>query len=123
METGELDQGQEFVRLRPFSARSLSRGGFRSAAYPCPVRGDYRAGRGADLEHDEADRAAGNTIGCPLLALWGGVGIANETGGPLKIWQQWAPQATGKPIDSGHFLTEENTDATATALVDFFSAK
>ena len=64
---------------------------------------DYRAGRGADLEHDEADRAAGNTIGCPLLALWGGVGIANETGGPLKIWQQWAPQATGKPIDSRPF--------------------
>lgn len=83
---------------------------------------DYRAGYGADLANDEADRAAGNTIACPLLALWGGVGIANETGGPLKIWRQWAPQAQGHPIDSGHFLTEENPDATVKALLEFFTA-
>jgi haloacetate dehalogenase len=83
---------------------------------------DYRAGYGADLANDEADRAAGKTIACPLLALWGGVGIANETGGPLKIWRQWAPQAVGQPVDSGHFLTEENPDVTARALLDFFSA-
>ncbi len=83
---------------------------------------DYRAGVCADRVNDEADRAAGKTIACPLLALWGGVGIANETGGPLKIWKQWAPLATGKPIDSGHFLTEENPHATATALLDFFRA-
>jgi len=82
---------------------------------------DYRAGFGADLANDEADRAAGNTIACPLLALWGGGGIANETGGPLKIWRQWAPQARGQMIDSGHFLTEENPQATAMALLDFFT--
>ena len=81
---------------------------------------DYRAGYGADLANDEADRAKDHTIACPMLALWGGVGIANETGGPLKIWRQWAPQATGQPIDSGHFLTEENPDATGKAMLDFF---
>jgi haloacetate dehalogenase len=81
---------------------------------------DYRAGYGADRANDEADRAKGHTIACPMLALWGGVGIANETGGPLKIWRQWAPQATGQPIDSGHFLTEENPDATGKAMLDFF---
>src|SRR6202521_2772694 len=69
---------------------------------------DYRAGYGADLANDEADRAAGRTIACPLLALWGSDGIANETDRPLAIWKEWAPRATGKPIDSGHFLTEEN---------------
>src|SRR5450631_4871825 len=83
---------------------------------------DYRAGYGADLANDEADRAAGRTIACPLLALWGGVGIANETAGPLNIWRQWAPQAIGQPIDSGHFLTEENPDATVKALLEFFGA-
>ena len=50
------------------------------------------------------------------------VGIANETGGPLKIWRQWAPQASGQAVDSGHFLTEENPDATAEALLDFMAA-
>ena len=28
----------------------------------------------------------------------GGVGIANETGGPLEIWKRWTPGATGKPL-------------------------
>src|SRR5512132_3953991 len=31
---------------------------------------DYRAGLGIDRQHDEADRAAGRRIGCPLLYLW-----------------------------------------------------
>ena len=30
---------------------------------------DYRAGLGIDREHDDADRAAGRRIGCPLLFL------------------------------------------------------
>ena len=83
---------------------------------------DYRAGYGADLANDEADRAAGKTITCPFLALWGGAGIANETGGPLAIWKEWAPQAVGQPIDFGHFLAEENPDATAEALLEFMTA-
>jgi haloacetate dehalogenase len=110
--------------LSAFDLRALDH--YR-AAFSDPVRihahcEDYRAGRYADLSNDEADRAAGNTIGCPLLALWGSTGIPNETGGPLAIWRAWAPQASGKPIDSGHFLAEENPHATAAALLDFFTA-
>ena len=33
---------------------------------------DYRAAASIDLEHDQADRAAGVKISCPLLVLWGG---------------------------------------------------
>ncbi len=83
---------------------------------------DYRAGQAADFTNDEADRKAGKTIACPFLALWGARGIPNETGGPLPLWRKWAPQAVGTPIDSGHFLTEENPNDTARALADFFSA-
>lgn len=82
---------------------------------------DYRAGFSVDLANDEADRAAGNTIACPLLALWGSAGFPSETSGPLDIWRQWAPQAEGQPVDSGHFLPEENPNATAAALLGFFS--
>ena len=39
--------------------------------------------------------------------------------GPVDVFN---PQAIGKPIDSGHFLAEENPHATATALLDFFTA-
>jgi haloacetate dehalogenase len=81
---------------------------------------DYGAGQAADFTNDEADHQTGKTIQCPMLALWGSAGIPNETGGSLEIWRRWAPQATGQPIDSGHFLTEENPSATTRALVEFF---
>ena len=110
--------------LSAFDPRALDH--YR-AAFSDPLRihahcEDYRAGRYADFTNDEADRKAGKTIDCPLLALWGGVGIASETGGPLEIWKKWTPGAAGKAIDSGHFLTEENPDATAAAMLEFLAA-
>jgi haloacetate dehalogenase len=84
---------------------------------------DYRAGRTTDLAHDEADRAAGNKIACPLLAIWGAAGIPSETHSPLDTWREWAADVRGFPIDSGHFLCEENPAATAKALMDFFATR
>lgn len=81
---------------------------------------DYRAGRTTDLAHDEADRAAGRKIDCPLLALWGAAGIPSETKSPLDTWRQWADDVRGFAIDCGHYLPEENPAATAKALVEFF---
>jgi haloacetate dehalogenase len=83
---------------------------------------DYRAGYTSDLAADEADAAAGKKITCPLLALWGAAGIPSETSGPLGIWREWATQVSGKAVDSGHFVAEENPDATAAALIEFFRA-
>jgi haloacetate dehalogenase len=82
---------------------------------------DYRAGRTTDLVHDEADRAAGKKIDCPLLALWGASGIPSETKSPLDTWREWANHVRGFAIDCGHYLPEENPDATAKALLEFFS--
>ena len=82
---------------------------------------DYRAGQTSDLAADEQDRAAGNKIACPMLALWGAAGIPSETADPLKIWREWAQSVEGKSIDSGHFLAEENPRATAAALLEFFA--
>jgi len=82
---------------------------------------DYRAGQTSDLAADEHDRAQAKKIACPMLALWGSAGIPSETPGPLKIWREWAQSVDGKPIDSGHFLAEENPQATAAALLAFFA--
>jgi len=108
--------------LSAFDPRALAH--YR-AAFSDPLRihahcEDYRAGRDQDFANDEADRAAGRKIACPMLALWGLAGIPSETGGPLPIWQQWADHVQGAAIDSGHFLTEENPTDTARALADFF---
>jgi haloacetate dehalogenase len=82
---------------------------------------DYRAGAYADFEHDKADRDAGRKIPVPMLALWGGAGIAASGATPLDVWDSWANNVRGGPIDAGHFLAEENPQATADAMVKFFS--
>ena len=56
----------------------------------------------------------------PLLALWGGAGIASSASSPLDTWRRWATNVSGHAIDSGHFLAEENPQATAEALLKFF---
>jgi haloacetate dehalogenase len=82
---------------------------------------DYRAGHTSDLALDEADRAAAKKIACPLLVLWGDCGIPSETASPLDTWREWAKDVRGFPIDSGHYLAEENPQATAQALIEFFT--
>jgi haloacetate dehalogenase len=82
---------------------------------------DYRAGRTTDLKNDEADRAKGNRITCPMLALWGTTGIPSQAeADPLATWREWANDVRGFAIESGHFLPEENPAATAKALIEFF---
>lgn len=86
---------------------------------------EYRAAAGLDREHDRADLAAGRKIACPLLALWSASGgLASwyeDEGGPLALWDRWADEVTGRPIDGGHFFPEEHPEATAEALSDFFA--
>jgi haloacetate dehalogenase len=81
---------------------------------------DYRAGLGVDREHDEADRAAGRRLGCPLLVLWSTRDDMEELyGDPREIWRAWADDVRGFGIDSGHHVGEDNPEALARALVEF----
>jgi haloacetate dehalogenase len=57
-----------------------------------------------------------------MLALGGYAGIASAAATPLDTWKKWATNVAGAAVDSGHFLTEENPDATAKALREFFLA-
>jgi haloacetate dehalogenase len=82
---------------------------------------DYRAGAFYDLAADEADRDAGRRIACPTAVFWGETGIPSKTAGTLEIWKAWVSgDVTGHAVDSGHFLPEENPDATAAALLAHF---
>lgn len=86
---------------------------------------DYRAGATIDRSHDEESLAAGRRIECPTLALWGASGIPAdaEKGGrgasPLDVWSRWCTRLEGAPIDSGHFIPEENPSALLDRLVPF----
>lgn len=85
---------------------------------------EYRAAAGVDRAHDEADRAQGRRIECPLLALWsktGGLATWYEDeGGPLGIWRGWAERVEGGPVRGGHFFPEEYPEETAASLRRFF---
>jgi haloacetate dehalogenase len=84
---------------------------------------DYRAGATLDVDADAADLAAGNRILCPTLILWGAAGIPAASSAPLDVWRStFAPQATGNPVDSGHFLPEEAPEETLQALQPFLAA-
>ena len=81
---------------------------------------DYRAGATVDFAEDEADRAAGRRIACPVLALWGGHSfVAGERFDPMAIWRAWATDVSGGAIEGGHFLPEEAPDAVLTRLLPF----
>ena len=88
----------------------------------CVLRQSSAIAISPDFEIDRKDHDAGNKITIPMLALWGDAGIASSAATPLDTWSNWATNVSGAPVDSGHFLTEENPDATAKALRAFFLA-
>jgi haloacetate dehalogenase len=81
---------------------------------------DYRAGQSTDVAIDDADKKAGKKITCPMLAIWGATGLPSGNS-PLDVWKQWATDVRGFAIESGHFLCEENPQATSKALLEFFA--
>jgi haloacetate dehalogenase len=78
---------------------------------------DYRASATIDLEHDRASRAAGEKIACDLLVLWGERGVVGRLYDPLALWRaQCSAAVSGRSLDAGHFLAEEQPDDTAAQL-------
>ncbi|MFE2958298.1 alpha/beta fold hydrolase [Nocardia tengchongensis] len=78
-----------------------------SRAAVASIVADCRASATIDLEHDRADRAAGNTLGMPVTVLqqdWGeflGFDAA-------ALWSAWAPDLDHRTVGCGHFMAEES---------------
>ena len=68
---------------------------------------DYRAGATYDRVLDEADRAAGRRIACPLLVLWSARDALPRWFDVLDTWRRWAGDVRGRAVDCGHYLAEE----------------
>ncbi|MFE1594103.1 alpha/beta fold hydrolase [Nocardia sp. NPDC058705] len=100
------------------------------AAIPAPVRAayldacraavpsivaDYRASATIDVDHDRADRAAGNRLSMPVTVLqqdWGAA-LGFEA---AALWSSWAPNLDHRTVDAGHFMAEEEPGVVAAAL-------
>lgn len=82
---------------------------------------DARASFTVDHEHDLADRH--KQIACPTLVLWGARGVMEQCFDVMDVWRTKASQLTGKALDAGHYLAEEQPEATASELMRFFTSK
>ena len=83
---------------------------------------DYRAAASIDLEHDRASRAAGRRIACDLHVLWGARGVIARLFEPLADWRAACDgRVGGRALDAGHFIPEEQPEATAAELAGFFA--
>jgi haloacetate dehalogenase len=96
-----------------------------SAAFrdPAVVHGmceDYRAGLRVDRADEEADRAAGRKIRCPMLLLASTDDDLDIHGDPKAIWRPWtAGELHSRPIHSGHHQAEGSPDELARMLLEF----
>jgi len=84
---------------------------------------DYRSEHRVDLLLDQNDRAAGARIECPVQVLWATSGSLAELADPLSVWEPWCAHLVGGPIESGHFIPEENPAALIDKVVPFLLAK
>ncbi|MER5701918.1 alpha/beta hydrolase [Micromonospora sp. NPDC002296] len=83
---------------------------------------DYRAGLGPDRAADDADRAAGRRIACPVLFCWSERDdMVDLYGDPVAIWRDWADDVRGASIDSGHHMAEEAPEQLAATLAAFLA--
>jgi haloacetate dehalogenase len=94
---------------------------FSDPATIAGVCADFRSALGIDLIHDDETWATGQKVDCPVLVLWGTQGLVGPGYDPLPIWQQYAPQATGEPMPTGHFVPEEAPDLVTAALRNFLN--
>jgi haloacetate dehalogenase len=86
---------------------------------------DYRASAGIDLQHDRASRTAGERIACDTLVMWGERGVVHRLFDPVALWQaQCSATVSAKLCEgAGHFIPEEQPEATAETLKAFFEAR
>jgi len=83
---------------------------------------DYRAAATIDLQHDEADRAAGRVVRQPLLVGWGTLGYVGTAFDVPDVWADYADDVRPAAIDADHYVAEENPEATLKALTSFWAS-
>ncbi|GAA2258376.1 alpha/beta hydrolase [Actinomadura luteofluorescens] len=84
------------------------------AAVPSIVA-DYRASAGVDVDHDKADRAAGNRLRMPVTVLqqdWGAA-LGYDA---VALWGAWAADLQHETVTCGHFMAEEAPAEVAKSL-------
>jgi pimeloyl-ACP methyl ester carboxylesterase len=83
---------------------------------------DYRASSTLDLEEAREDLRRGRRIQCPLLVLWGKLGVIEKCFDAVREWQDVAARTDlvqGYSVPSGHYIPEQVPDDTVSAITKF----
>jgi haloacetate dehalogenase len=81
---------------------------------------EYRASAGIDVEHDQADRDAGNRLRMPVAVLqqdWGAA-LGYDA---AELWEPWAADLRHSTVGCGHFMAEEAPAEIAGAFRELLS--
>ena len=78
---------------------------------------DYRASAGIDVDHEQADRAAGSQLRMPVTVLQQDWGAALGFDA-AALWSTWAPNLRHTTVTYGHFMAEEAPADIAKAVHD-----
>ncbi|MDX6292215.1 MAG: haloacetate dehalogenase [Kribbellaceae bacterium] len=81
---------------------------------------DYRASAGIDVDHDQADRAAGNQLRMPVTVLQQDWGAALGFDA-AALWSTWALDLRHTTVTCGHFMAEEAPADIAKTLRDLLT--
>lgn len=114
--------GRRHAGLAPFDPRALA-DYQRCVALPGSARAiceDYRASAGIDLEHDRADRVAGHRLDVDLKVLWGAHGTVGQCFDVLALWREAATRVSGRALDCGHYIAEEQPAELLDEMLGFF---
>jgi haloacetate dehalogenase len=103
------------------------RAAFRRPKVRAAMIKDYQASDRTDVAYDEADRAAGRKIACPVLVLWPDerlVAESTESAPPsaVDVWRRWADQVSGVTVSCGHLVPEHAAREVVEAVLPFFKA-
>ena len=83
---------------------------------------DYRASVTIDRQHIQEDRAKGQKVRQPLLAVWGGKGTVGALFDVLGLWRQEADDVQGQALPCGHLIPEEDPDGLMKVLKTFLQS-
>ena len=81
---------------------------------------DYRASATIDLQHDRVDRAADKRVDLELRVLWGAHGTVGQCFDVLDLWRDAARRVTGRSLDCGHYIAEEQPAELLKEMLGFF---
>jgi len=102
-------------------AREAYRFAFRDPSVRHAMCEDYRAALNEDLSLDQADRAAGRKLDCPVLVLWPDSAEVAGQAGRVEVWKAWADDVTGAVTTGGHLQPEDRPAEVLAALIPFFA--